>query len=246
MRPKQEFNHLHERISGIMKLTYEEKRSQCERVLNFLLPLFVITDISQDILLKEQAEIPFYICSLTVRAYIEFSINLFQGAYHSATRSLRWLYEINLAGAAACVNPSLLDEQRGEKKMNLNSFKKWIMQYDNNQKKLNRQRIIESFEISEERQRELQKLYQDLCKYVHISKMSFDEEMTWPNIQYIPEKFDETFAIAMKTIDLILWLECKILLQFNRGTKEALKNLRYDLNSLASSIPMTMSLLSIL
>jgi hypothetical protein len=246
MMPEQEFNYLHERISGIMKLTYEEKRSQCERVLNFLLPLFVMADIGQDIQLAGQAEIPFYICSLTVRTYLEFSINLFQGAYYSAARSLRWLYEISLAGATACINPSLLDEQFKREKMNLSIFKQWLMQYDNKQKRLNRRKIFKSFEISEERQNELEELYRDLCKYVHISERSFNEEMTWPNVQYIPEKFEEIFAIGMKTIDLIFWLECKMLLQFNRGTKEALRNLREYLNSIASSIPMTMSSLSIL
>jgi len=68
--------------------------------------------------------------------------------------------------------------------------------------------------------------------------------MTWPNPQYLPEKFDEVFAISMKTIDLIFWLECKMLLQFNEGTKEALRKLCKDLSTLTSSIPMTMDLLS--
>jgi len=49
MDPEREFNHLYERISNIMKLTYEEKRNECDRVLSFLLPLFIVTDISQDI-----------------------------------------------------------------------------------------------------------------------------------------------------------------------------------------------------
>jgi len=38
-------------------------------------------------------------------------IDMYGGAYHSAGRSLRWLYEANLAGATACFNPSLLDNQ---------------------------------------------------------------------------------------------------------------------------------------
>ena len=244
MDPEREFNHLYERISNIMKLTYEEKRNECDRVLSFLLPLFIVTDISQDIFLTKQADIPFYISSLTLRAYLEFLINLLQGAYHSAARSLRWLYEINLAGTAACVDPSLLDPRFSGEKMNLDEFKEWLRQYDNRVKTLNRQRIFEAFKVSEEKRQELDGLYRDLCKYVHISERSFDKKMTWPNPQYLPEKFDEVFAISMKTIDLIFWLECKMLLQFNEGTKEALRKLCKDLSTLTSSIPMTMDLLS--
>jgi len=128
--------------------------------------------------------------------------------------------------------------------MNLDEFKEWLRQYDNRVKTLNRQRIFEAFKVSEEKRQELDGLYRDLCKYVHISERSFDEKMTWPNPQYLPEKFDEVFAISMKTIDLIFWLECKMLLQFNEGTKEALRTLCKDLSTLASSIPMTMDLLS--
>jgi len=45
-------------------------------------------------------------------------------------------------------------------------------------------------------------------------------------------------------MDLVLWLECKMLLQFNEGTKGALEKVRKNLSALTSSVPMTMDLLS--
>jgi len=125
--------------------------------------------------------------------------------------------------------------------MKLKEFEEWLTLYDKGEKKLRRKQILEALGLPVE---ELQKLYSDLCKYVHLSEVSFDHEMTWPNIQYLPEKFDKVFVQLMKTIDLIFWLECKMLLQFNGKTKQALRNFRKNLNSLITSIPMTKDLLS--
>ncbi len=44
-------------------------------------------------------------------------------------------------------------------------------------------------------------------------------------------------------MDLVLWLECKMLLQFNEGTEGSLRGVQKNLSALASSVPMTMELL---
>ena len=144
-------------------------------------------------------------------------------------------------GAVACIAPSLLDEGYCGRKMELKEFEEWLTLYDKRAKKLYREKILKALGLPVE---ELQKLYSDLCKYVHISERSFDHRMIWPNIQYLPEKFDEVFALLMKTIDLIFWLECKMLLQFNGKTKKALRAFREHLDSFITKIPMTMRLLS--
>lgn len=238
---EEEFNHVFKRTIGIIKLTYREKRDECDEVLSFLWHLFDMADLGEDIYLAGQAGIPYYICSLSLRIYLEFQANLFQGAYHSAGRSLRWLYEANLAGATACINPSLLDNRLKGKKVDLDEFEEWLTLCDKRERMLYRRQIFEAWELPFE---ELQELYSDLCKYIHISKRSFDIKLTWPNIQYLPEKFDEIFALTRKTLDFVLWLECKMLLQFNKGTKGALRKVHKNLSALTSSVPMTMDLLS--
>ena len=125
--------------------------------------------------------------------------------------------------------------------MDLDEFEEWLTLCDKGERKLYRNQIFEAWKLN---RKELQELYSDLCKYIHISKKSFDKELTWPNLQYIPEKFDEIFALARKTMDLVLWLECKMLLQFNEGTEGALRGVQKNLSALASSNPMTMELLS--
>ena len=237
-----EFDKLSNRAMNIMKLTHREKKSEGDEVIGFLWPLFDITDIGEDIWRAGQAGIPYYICSLTLRVYLEFQANLFQGAYHSAGRSLRWLYEANLAGATACISPALLDSEfEGEETMDLDAFEEWLTLCDRRERILHRTQIFEAWGLPV---RDLQELYSDLCKYIHISKKSFDKELTWPNLQFIPEKFDEIFALSRRTTDLVLWLECKMLLQFNEGTEGALRGVHKNLSALASRIPMTMELLS--
>lgn len=69
---------------------------------------------------------------------------MYGGAYHSAGRSLRWLYEANLAGATACFNPSLLDNQYKGKKIDLDEFEKWLTLYDKRERMLYRKQISEA------------------------------------------------------------------------------------------------------
>lgn len=241
METLQEVNHLLRRINGIFKLTYKEKMDQCDEAIKYLTLLFSLTDIAEDIMLEGQSEIPYYICSLSLRTYLEFLVNLFQGAYHSAARALRWLYEANLAGAAACVKPSLLDDKFIEGGMDLDKFESWLASFDGRRKVFSRKRICEGLGLSEEK---LEELYSNLCKYVHISRKSIDAKLTWPNLQYLPEKFDEILALARKTMDLIFLLECKMLLQYNDRTKEAIKKLSEDVGALASKVPETTNLIN--
>ncbi|MEM3628927.1 MAG: hypothetical protein QXQ94_10150 [Candidatus Bathyarchaeia archaeon] len=240
METLHELNRLLERINGIFELTYKEKMDECDEAIKYLNYLFVLTDIAQDIMLEGQSGIPYYVCSLSLRTYLEFLVNLFQGAYHSAARALRWLYEANLAGAAACIKPSLLSGEFIEVEMDLDKFELWLALLDERRTEFPRKRIFEGLGLPAEK---LQELFSDLCKYVHISRKSLDEKLTWPNLQYIPEKSDEILTLARKTVDLILWLECKMLLQYNDRTKEALKKLSKDIGALASKVPGTAELI---
>lgn len=154
----QEFERTFERVTGITKLTYREKRDECDEIFRFLTDLLLMSDMGELIYREEGAGIPYYISALTVRTYLEFQANLFQGAYHSAGRSLRWLYEANLVGATACIEPSLLAEQfRGKESIKLNEFEKWLSLYDK-RRRLERSKILEALGLPRE---EYKKLYSD-------------------------------------------------------------------------------------
>ena len=227
---------------NVTGLTFEEKKDACEEIIDFLNRLFVMGDIAQDIYMTEKVGLPYYVCSLTVRSFLELQANLFQGAYHSAGRTLRWLYESNVAGATACISPSLLDERHKEStSMNLKEFENWLDQYDKREQKLKRTKIFNFFGLPSA---DLSKLYSDLCKYVHVSKVSFDKELDWPKLQYIEGKFDEILNLTKKTLDLVFWMESKMLLHFDGETSKALKHFLEDSESLNEYIPFTISLIS--
>jgi len=202
-------------------------------------------DIAEDIFRVEKAGIPYYVCHLTLRDYLEMQACLLEGAYHSAARSLRWLFEMNVIGTTACVNPSLLDmEYNSEGHLDLGEFEQLLERCDMEEitiGRAKRRRIFDEFSLPAD---DLSLLYSNLCKYVHLSKISFDKALTWPNLQYIPEKFDEIFNIALKTIDLVSWMESKMCLCFDKGTKQALKLLLKDHDNLNQYLPLTVSLIS--
>jgi hypothetical protein len=230
-------------VTNVIKLTNREKCKERQIMIGFFQRLCTMGDIALDIYQTEGARLPYFVCTLTIRICLELQTNLFQGAYHSAARSLRWLYETNLAGATACIKPSLLDEEFSDSAgLTPERFENWLDRYDNKQDaKLLRKKIFSSFGLPAE---ELDRLYLDLCKYVHISKASFDKELDWPKLQYIPEKFDQTFELTMKTLDLVLWMQSKMLLCHNSRTKEALKWFLKDKDSLNQHTPLTIGLIS--
>jgi hypothetical protein len=170
---------------------------------------------------------------------------LLEGAYHSAARSLRWLYEANVVGATACVQPSLLDDKyHSVNQMDLVEFEVLLERCDSEELRIGRgkrKRIFEAFSLPDN---DLSSLYLELCKYVHLSKISFDKTLDWPNLQYIPEKFSEIFVLTMKTMDLVFWMECKMCLCFNGGTSKALKSFLEDHDGLNKYAPMTVRLIS--
>ena len=199
-------------------------------------------DIAEDIFRAEQATLPYYVCHLTLRIFLELQASLFQGSYHSAARSLRWLYEANLAGATACINPFLIDERyKGQKELSLEKFEKWLDLYDRQEIRLLRKRILEAFGLPT---KDLDDHYSVLCKYMHISKLSFDKKLDFPKLQYIPEEFDKMFELTIKTLDLVLWMQSKMLLCYNDETAGALKGFLKDWESINEYIPLTVSLLS--
>jgi len=201
-----------------------------------------MTDIAEHILRAGQANLPYYVCILTLRMFLELQANLLQGAYHSAARSLRWFYEANIAGATACINPYLLNaEYKGKSELSTEEFEEWLDLYDRQEVRLMRKSILEAFRLPTE---ELDSLYSVLCKYIHVSKLSFDKKLDFPKLQYISEKFDEMFALTMKTMDLVLWMQSSMLLCYKNGTAEALKWFLKDWGSINEYIPMTKSLIS--
>lgn len=235
----------HRRISGIIRLTYQEKTIECESIFGFFQRFCTLADIAEDILRVEGARIPYYVCHLTLRNYLEMQACLLEGAYHSAARSLRWLFEMNVIGTTACVNPSLLDTQySSEEPIDLEEFEQLLERCDTEEITIGRgkrKRIFDEFSLPSD---DLSLLYSDLCKYVHLSKISFDKALTWPNLQYIPEKFDEVFHFALKTIDLVFWMESKMCLCFDEDTEQALKFFLKDHDGLNQYIPLAVSLIS--
>jgi len=229
-------------ITNVIKLTYEEKEHECEEIIAFFHRLCLMGDIAEDIYITERVQLPYYVCTLTIRNFLELQANLFQGAYQSAGRTLRWLYEANLTGATACINPSLLDGNFKEStSIKLDEFENWLDRYDKQEVRLMRKQIFDSFGLPSD---DLNNLYSDLCKYIHVSKVSFDKRLDWPKLQYIQEKFDEVFELMKKTLDLVFWMESRMLLCYDRETSKALKGFLEDSDFLNQYIPLTVSLIS--
>jgi hypothetical protein len=235
------FSREYRRIKGIIGLTNEEKPYECTIVFDMFERFCVLADIATDIYRVEGAKVPYYVCALSVRDYLEMQACLLEGAYHSAARSLRWLYETNVVGATSCVNPGLLENQnRARPPMELEEFENLLKRIDAGFV-INRRLIFDSFSLPSN---DLQKLYSDLCKYVHLSTISFDKTLDFPNIQYIPEKFDEIFPLILKTLDLVFWMECKMCLCYDGGTTKALQYYLNDNDGLNKHLPLTISLIS--
>jgi len=204
-----------------------------------------MADLAEDIFRADQAVIPYFISSLTHRHYLEMQACIFEGAYFSAARSLRWLYEINLIGSTACIKPILLDQNfSATTGLTLSEFEDLLEKIDSGEIKFGkgkRKNVFNQFKLPTD---QLLDLYTDLCKYVHLSKISFDKEYTWPNLQYIPEKFDEIFLLALNTTDFILWMQSKMCLCYNEGTVGNLKNFLRMSDFIQTYIPLTVSLIS--
>ena len=230
------------RVSSIMKLTCEQKTTECEETVDFFYRLCDMCDIAFDIWEVERKDLPYFVCSLSLRNFLEAQASLFGGAYNSAGRTLRWLYEANLAGAAACIKPLLLDNTYDDSSsLTSDEFVNWLDRYDNREVQLRRKDILNFCGLPEA---QLNMLYSDLCKYSHISKMSFNREETHPNLQYLPDRFDEAFTIMAKTLDFTLSMESKMLLCWDHGTVGALKILFNAKCSLNKYFPMTTTLIS--
>jgi hypothetical protein len=242
------YNRINDRVTGLLGLTYGQKTKECNLIFEYFGHLLTMVDIGLDIFQKEGslnvrgAELPYYVCSLTNRNYLEMEACLLDGSYHSAARSLRWLYEMNLVGTTACVDASLLDDKYSPGPLSLQEFENLLERLDSEDLVIGRKKrkhILDQFGLPSE---ELAVLFSDLCKYVHLSKVSFDKDLDWPNLQFLPEKFDEVFKTALRTIDLVFWMESRLCLCFNNGTKGAIKNLFID-PELLELLPMTNKLI---
>jgi hypothetical protein len=164
-----QFGREYDRIRGIIGLTYEQKRAECDKIFDFFQRLCTMTDIAFEISQVEGACIPYYICSLTLRNYLEMQACLLEGAYHSAARSLRWLFEINVVGATASVDASLLDPQYSSGPIDLEEFERLLEKVDEGKLRITRGKRKEIFDQFSLPSDDLALLYSDLCKYVHLS-----------------------------------------------------------------------------
>ncbi len=204
-----------------------------------------MADIAEDIFRVDGAKVPYYVSHLTLRNYLEMQACILEGAYHSVARSLRWLFEINLIGATACIKPILLDHGLSSTKgLILSEFEEFLERIDRDETRFGkgkRKTIFDQFKLPS---KELMVLYTDLCKYVHLSKISFDKALTWPNLQFIPEKFDEIFLFVIKTLDLVFWMQSRMCLCFDRETAQALRGFLEDSDQLNEHLPLTVSLIS--
>ena len=239
MRFNREFN----RIKGIISSTYREKTKECELLFDFFQDFCTLADIGYNVLRAEGNGIPYYVSSLTLRNYLEMQTCLLDGAYHTAARSLRWLYELNLVGATACIDASLLDPQYVQGSIDLKEFENLLNRFDNKGGVIGRGKLKKIFATFALPSNDWALLYSELCKYVHLSSVSFDKQLDWPNLQYIPEKFDEAFNLTIRTIDRIFWMESRMYLCFGGGTAEALKWFLGDA-SVKQNLPMTCLLLT--
>ena len=232
-------------ILGTIELTYNEKIDECEEIFKYFQRLCVMADIAADIFRVEGAQIPYLVSHLTARNYLEMQACILEGAYHSAARSLRWLYEINLIGATACIKPILLDHHfSATKGLTLPEFEEFLENIDEDVIRFGngkRATIFKQFKLPVN---DLMSLYTDLCKYVHLSKISFDKELTFPSLQYISEKFDEVFLFLRRTLDLAFWMQSRMCLCFNGKTAKALKGFLEDSDKLNQYLPITISLIS--
>lgn len=135
-----------------------------------------MADIASNIYQDEGVSVPYYVCSLTLRNYFEIQACLLEGAYHSAARSLRWLFEVNVVGTTSCVDASLLDPQYSPGPIDLEEFEELLEKVDEEKLRITRgtrKKIFDQFSLPSD---DLALLYSDLCKYVHLSQISFDKK----------------------------------------------------------------------
>lgn len=239
-----QFGREYDRIRGIIELTYGQKKDECGKIFDFFQRLCTMTDIAFEISQVEGVRVPYYVCALTLRNYFEIQACLLEGAYYSAARSLRWLFEINVVGTTACIDASLLDPQQSHGPIDLEEFEKLLEKVDEGKLRITgatHRKIFDQFSLPSD---DLALLYSDLCKYVHLSQISFDKALDWPNLQYIPEKFEEIFQITFRTLDLIFWMESRMLTCFDKSTAQALKYFLKDYDGLNQYLPMAVSLIS--
>ena len=132
-------NHINgdiKRIGNLMNLTFGEKQENCVEIEVFFNRFCEMHDISFDIWENEGDDLPYFMCSLSVKNFLEVQSSILSTAYNSVGQMLRWLYEANLAGAAGCINPSLLDTAYScSQKLTGQQFSDWLSNYDDGKSK---------------------------------------------------------------------------------------------------------------
>ncbi|MDR0372145.1 MAG: hypothetical protein LBI79_01060 [Nitrososphaerota archaeon] len=232
-----------------MELSKQEKRHECEVLHDFFVNQLEIAEQTYDIQSKAVgvtgAEIPCHVVPLITRAYLEMEACLLEGAYHSAKRTLRWMHETSMIGTVACVNAKLLGVDSKwlsekakwlndpyDKTLSIQQFEEMLQAYDEHKLKFDSNVLYKQIGLSNHDRKKLYKLYSDLCKYVHLSRESFDLECRWSNLQFMPEQFDVTYDLVLRTMDFVFYMESYLCAFFNAEnikTKDALKAI-FDIN----------------
>jgi len=136
-------------INNIMNYTYKFRKDKIDIIFDIFNRLCLLGDISEDIYRVDAIDLPFFITQLTVRTFLEFQACIFEGAYYSAGRTLRWLYETNLTGATARIHPILLDKSYSAiSTLDLEQFEKYLEKYDEGVVKFNHNSILKFLTLS--------------------------------------------------------------------------------------------------
>ncbi len=146
--------------------------------------------------------------SLLIPEWLAFMLCNFTGAYPTAARTLRWIFESGIASTAAVLDRSLLIENSHSKKpLSSHQFREWLRDYDNQRVSLGRtkrDRILERIGLTATERATARETFETLCKFVHISSRHFSY-IRVPDITMNLPNFNRISKLAYRTMDLVLY-----------------------------------------
>jgi hypothetical protein len=140
--------------------------------------------------------------SFLVQEWLSFMLCNYVGAYSSASRTLRWIYESTLAATMALTNPSLLLCKPTSHPLTYEAFRSWLWKYDNRAVHFPRKESLKAIGLNLKEQLRYNGLYSMLCKYSHISAKHFSIPEPIPDLVFNLEDFDVVSRYAYRTMDL--------------------------------------------
>lgn len=152
--------------------------------------------------------------SFLIPEWLSFMLCDYLGAYSSAARTLRWIYESALASAVATLDGSLLLGGT-PKSLTKSQFRKWLWKYDH-QKMTNvsfpRKNALRVIGLPSMDQTRYIELYSTLCKFSHVSEKHFVHPEPIPDLVFNLKQFDAVSRYAYKTMDLAFFCVIKAIL----------------------------------